>query len=112
MTVLLTIIHVVIAVTLILVVLLQVGKGAGIGAAFGGASDTVFGSRGPTGFLGKLTSGAAVGFMMTSLLLSYLAARQTTSSIVPASPLRTQTQRSAPVAKPPAPTAEKSQGKK
>ena len=51
-------------------VLLQKGKGADIGAAFGGASKTVFGPRGAQSFMAKLTTGAAVIFMITSLTLA------------------------------------------
>ncbi len=95
MNILVTILHVGVAISLILFVLLQAGKGAGIGAAFGGSSETLFGTSGPAGLMGKLTSGAAVLFMMTSLLLSFLGARSQTGSIVPATPLK-QPQSSAP----------------
>lgn len=68
----LTIVHVLTCVFLIAVVLLQHGKGADIGAAFGGgASNTVFGSRGAGNFLTKLTTGSVIVFMTTSLVLSY-----------------------------------------
>ena len=43
-----------------------------MGAAFGGSSDTMFGTRGPVNFLSKVTTGAAVLFMVTSLLLTYI----------------------------------------
>ncbi len=69
---LLKMLHILVAVFLILVVLLQTGKGAEMGAAFGGASQTVFGSGGPAGFMAKLTTAAAVVFMLTSLSLAYL----------------------------------------
>jgi preprotein translocase subunit SecG len=76
-----TIIHVVVSVFLILVILLQAGKGGGMGGAFGGAgSQTVFGGRGATTFLSKLTSGAAIIFMITSVALSHVASRS--SSVV------------------------------
>ena len=66
-----TILHVVVALALILIVLLQTGKGASMGAAFGGgASSTVFGSRGAGSFLGKVTAAAAILFMLTCLGLS------------------------------------------
>lgn len=68
------VVHVVVAFALILIVLLQSGKGANIGAAFGGSSQTVFGSRGPAGFMSKLTTAAAVLFMLTSLTLSMISA--------------------------------------
>ncbi|KAF0180816.1 MAG: preprotein translocase subunit SecG [Nitrospirae bacterium] len=70
MEVVLTVLHVLVSLFLISVVLLQRGKGAEMGAAFGGSSQTIFGSRGPADFLNKLTTGAAVVFMLTSLLLT------------------------------------------
>jgi preprotein translocase subunit SecG len=75
MTVFLTIIHVLVCLFLIAVVLLQSGKGAEIGAAFGGSSQTIFGSRGATSFLSKLTTISAVVFMITSLSLAVIATR-------------------------------------
>jgi preprotein translocase subunit SecG len=72
-TIFVSVLHVVVCIALIIVVLLQRGKGAEIGAVFGGgASSTVFGSRGAGNFLTKLTTWAAVIFMGTSLYLSYV----------------------------------------
>jgi preprotein translocase subunit SecG len=69
----LTVLHVMVCLILILVVLLQRGKGSDMGAALGGGgSNTVFGGRGAGNFLTKLTTGAAIGFMLTSLSLSYV----------------------------------------
>ena len=66
------IIHVLCSIGLILVVLLQTGRGSDIGAAFGsGASQTLFGSSGTTGFMTRITTGVVVVFMVTSLLLTY-----------------------------------------
>ena len=82
MTIFLTVLHVMVCIVLIAVVLLQRGKGAEIGAVFGGgASSTVFGSRGAGNFLTKLTTGAAIVFMVTSLLLAYFARERAGSSI-------------------------------
>jgi len=70
------ILHVVVALLLTLVVLLQPGNKGGMGAAFGGAGGaTVFGGRGANTFLAKLTAGAAVLFMVTSMSLAYLSSR-------------------------------------
>jgi len=67
-----TVLHVVACIVLIVVVLLQRGKGAEVGAVFGGGGGaTVFGSRGAGNFLTKLTSAAAVIFMLTSVSLAY-----------------------------------------
>ena len=73
----LLVIHVMVCLVLILVVLLQRGKGSDMGAALGGGgSNTVFGGRGAGNFLTKLTTAAAIGFMLTSLSLSYLTAQE------------------------------------
>jgi preprotein translocase subunit SecG len=64
-----------------MIVLLQAGKGAEMGAAFGGSSQTLFGSAGAMGFLTKLTTIAAVVFMITSLLLALSSTRKASSVI-------------------------------
>lgn len=80
---LIAIIHIIVCLILMAVVLLQAGKGAEMGAAFGGSSQTIFGSRGAATFLSKLTVGAAILFMVTSLSLSILSReRSIASSIV------------------------------
>ena len=81
------ILHVVVSLALILIVLLQTGKGAEMGAGFGGGSNqTIFGSRGAATFLSKVTTGAAVIFMLTSLSLAYLTSQRTGSVIRDTSP--------------------------
>jgi len=75
------VLHIFVALFLIVVVLLQAGKGASIGATFGGSSQTVFGSRGPASFLGKVTTIAAAVFMITSLTLSVLFSQSGKSSL-------------------------------
>ncbi len=80
-------IYVIICFFLILVVLLQQGKGADIAGAFGGgSSQTAFGARGATTFLHKLTTGAFIGFVLISMLLSILEARPKGSVIDKALP--------------------------
>lgn len=69
-------IHVAIAIALVVLILLQQGKGAEAGAAFGGgASQTVFGSRGSGGFLSKATGLLAAAFFATSLALAWFASQ-------------------------------------
>lgn len=82
----LVVLHVIVAVALILIVLLQAGKGAGIGAAFGGASQTVFGPRGPGNFLSKLTTAAAGIFMVTSLVLAIFSSQYIGGSVIMSAP--------------------------
>lgn len=92
MITLLVILHVVVSVIMILIVLLQGGKGAEMGAAFGGASQTVFGSAGPTDFLGKLTTWSAAIFMATSLTLAYFSSGKAVPSVVDSIPIAAEQQ--------------------
>jgi len=84
------IIHVVVCIALILIVLLQSGKGAQMGAAFGGSSQTLFGSPGAAGFLTKITTAAAVVFMLTSLLLAFWSTPKK-ASLIPEQPVSEET---------------------
>lgn len=83
MSIFLTIVHVFVSLFLIGVVLLQSGKGAEMGASFGSSgSQSVFGAGGGTTFLSKMTTGAAIIFMLTSLTLAYLSGKPSSSSIM------------------------------
>jgi len=64
-------IHCLVALFMIVVVLVQGGNSGGVGAAFGGGGNTggVLGT-GATSFFAKLTYGAAVVFMFTSITLT------------------------------------------
>ena len=71
LNILLTLLHIAVALFLIGVVLLQTGKRADLAGAFGGGgSQTAFGTRGAATALSKMTTGAAVLFMLTSITLS------------------------------------------
>ena len=73
----LTIVQVISAQEIIGLVLLQRGKGADAGAGFGaGASGTVFGARGATTGLSRMTAIFAAIFMINSLGLTYAFQRQ------------------------------------
>ena len=79
--------HIVTCISLVIVVLIQRGKGADMGAMLGGgASQTVFGARGAGNFLTRLTTGAAILFMLTSLTLSYVATQDSRSTIFESEP--------------------------
>ncbi|UFS70096.1 preprotein translocase subunit SecG [Geomonas sp. RF6] len=85
--------HVIVCFALIVIVLLQSGKGAEMGASFGASgSQSVFGAGGGNTFMSKLTTSAAVIFMLTSLTLAYLSGQGGGSSIM--------SSRTAPKAKP------------
>src|SRR5438552_6864501 len=108
------VIHVLACLFLIVVVLLQTGKGADMGAVFGGGSQTLFGSGGAGNFLTKLTTGMAIAFMATSLILTYGASRTATSNLLNRLPVPAAATEPAPPpaaaaeaeATPPAPPAE------
>jgi preprotein translocase subunit SecG len=73
----LTIVQVISALAIVGLVLLQRGKGADAGAGFGaGASGTVFGARGATTGLSRMTAIFAAIFMLNSLGLTYMFTRQ------------------------------------
>jgi preprotein translocase subunit SecG len=83
MSIVISIIHVIVCLILILVVLLQSGKGADLAGAFGGGgSQTAFGARGTATFLSKLTTGAAIVFMLTSLSLSLMRSKDKGGSLM------------------------------
>lgn len=83
MTIFLIILHILVSVALIAIVLLQSGKGAEMGASFGATgSQSVFGAGGGNTFMSKLTTGAAIIFMFTSLTLAYRSGHSGTSSIM------------------------------
>jgi preprotein translocase subunit SecG len=77
---LLLVIHILASFTMVGVILLQSGKGAEMGAAFGGSSQTLFGSRGATTFLSKVTVVAAAVFMLTALSLAVLSKERSVAS--------------------------------
>ena len=93
--------HVIVCVILVLVVLLKSGKGADLAGAFGGgATQTAFGSRGPASFLSKMTTFAAIVFMVTSIGLSMISTKTEAKSV-----LETTKQQNAKPVKKPASTA-------
>jgi len=113
--ILITFIHVIVCLFLVGVVLLQSGSSADLAAAFGGGlgSQTAFGPRAGANLLTKLTTWAAVIFMLTSFTLAILSTRggehgggsvlnEKTSAPVKTAPAPAQ---SAPAAPAPAPAA-------
>jgi len=93
----LVVFHYFICTFLIILILLQAGKGADIGAAFGGASQTVFGSRGPATFLSKLTTISAVLFLMTSITLAHISKTANIKSVLDTTPASSVEAPAAPI---------------
>ena len=61
----------IVCVFLVVTVLLQPGKSGGLGAALGGGGNTVFGASGGTPVFRRMTTGAAICFMLLSIYLAY-----------------------------------------
>jgi preprotein translocase subunit SecG len=79
---LIIILHVIVCLILIFAVLLQSGKAADLAGAFGGGgSQTAFGGRGQASLLSKLTTAAAILFMLTSLGLWIMSGREASSVV-------------------------------
>ena len=70
----LTVIYILLAIGMIALILMQRGAGAQAGSGFGGgASATVFGSRGASNFLSKTTKWLAILFFVISLGMAWYA---------------------------------------
>ena len=70
----LTVIYILLAIGMIALILMQRGAGAQAGSGFGGgASATVFGSRGASNFLSKSTKWLAILFFVISLGMAWYA---------------------------------------
>jgi preprotein translocase subunit SecG len=113
MTSTLMIFQIVISVIITITILLQKSASIGLGA-YSGSNESLFGAKGPMGFLAKLTSILALIFIINTLALGYLYNKETNSSVVDkvkveskkvVPPVPTSTQKSAPEA-PTAPTEE------
>ncbi|MFZ5640877.1 MAG: preprotein translocase subunit SecG [Bacillota bacterium] len=65
------VLHTILALGVIVTILLQSGKSAGLSGAIAGGAETFFGKKkGLDELLSKLSAVFAIGFLLTSLLLS------------------------------------------
>ncbi len=108
MTSTLLIVQIVLAIAITISVLLQKSSSIGLGA-YSGSNESLFGAKGPMGFLAKLTFALALLFILNTLVLGYLYTKEsnktvadTITSSVPVSPEEKKT--AAPAA-PAAPAA-------
>lgn len=88
MGIFITFIHVLTCFLIIAAVLLQSGKGAETGVMIGGSSQSMFGARGATPFLTKVTVVLATIFMVTSLSLALLKQNAVGPSLLLNAPLK------------------------
>jgi len=78
----LLIIHVIITVSLIVIILLQKSESDGFGSGMGAGGNGIMSSRGVGNLITRTTAFLAAGFMITSLLLTFLSSQASKSSIV------------------------------
>lgn len=89
-------VHIVVCIFLILVVLLQQGKGADLSVFGGGATQTVFGARGATTLLHKLTVSSFVIFIFTTLAIAVVQRREAGSTVMKGLPTKTSATKTVP----------------
>jgi preprotein translocase subunit SecG len=80
MTSTLLIIQILLAIAITIAVLLQKSSSIGLGA-YSGSNESVFGAKGPTGFLSKATFMLAFAFIVNTLALGYFYTEQNSSSV-------------------------------
>jgi len=81
MTSTLFIIQIVLAILITIAVLLQKSSSIGLGA-YSGSNESLFGAKGPAGFLTKITFVLAFLFVTNTLALGYLYSKESKSSAV------------------------------
>lgn len=101
MTSTLFILQIVLAILITISVLLQKSSSIGLGA-YSGSNESLFGAKGPMGFLAKVTFVLGTAFIINTLILSYMYTKESNRSvadtIVPSTPI-------APASAPVAPSA-------
>lgn len=81
MTSTLLIIQFVLAILLTIAVLLQKSSSMGLGA-YSGSNESMFGAKGPAGFLTKVTFGLGILLVLNTLYLGYLYNQEYSKSVV------------------------------
>jgi preprotein translocase subunit SecG len=76
----LLVIQIILAIAIIITVLLQKSSSIGLGA-YSGSNESVFGAKGPMGFLAKITFILALLFIVNTLALGYLYTKESQSSV-------------------------------
>ena len=81
MTSTLFIIQIVLAILITIAVLMQKSSSIGLGA-YSGSNESLFGAKGPAGFLTKLTFTLALLFVINTLALGYMYSKESRSSVI------------------------------
>lgn len=80
-TSLLVIIQIVLVIIIVIAVLLQKSSSIGLGA-YSGSNESVFGAKGPSGFLAKATFTIGFLFIVNTIALGYMYSQAAQSSVV------------------------------
>lgn len=81
MTSTLMVIQIILAIVITIAVLLQKSSSIGLGA-YSGSNESLFGAKGPTGFLSKFTFTIALLFVINTLALGYFYTQENSASVV------------------------------
>jgi len=110
MTSTLMIVQIVLAIVITISILLQKSSSIGLGA-YSGSNESLFGAKGPMGFLAKLTFTLGLLFVLNTLALGYLYNKETNRSVVDKvetkNPVPTPAPLSQPTSAPKAPITDK-----
>lgn len=80
MTSTLMVLQIILAIVITIAILLQKSSSIGLGA-YSGSNESLFGAKGPTGFLAKLTFTLGFIFVINTLVLGYLYNKESKSSV-------------------------------
>ena len=80
MTSTLMVLQIILAIVITIAILLQKSSSIGLGA-YSGSNESLFGAKGPTGFLAKLTFTLGLVFVINTLVLGYLYNKDSKSSV-------------------------------
>ena len=81
MTSVLFILQFILAVLITIIVLLQKSSSIGLGA-YSGSNESLFGAKGPAGFMAKLTFGLGLAFVLNTLALGYFYNHEKKSTLI------------------------------
>ena len=103
MTTLFLVLQVVFAVIITISVLLQKSSSIGLGA-YSGSNESLFGAKGPAGFLAKFTAFMGILFVINTLVLAYFYQQDAKTSVVDRVKIEANTTKSVPNAVPGVPS--------
>ena len=110
MTTLFLVLQVVFAVIITISVLLQKSSSIGLGA-YSGSNESLFGAKGPAGFLAKFTAAMGILFVINTLVLAYFYQQDAKSSVVDRVKIEANATKSVPNAVPGVPSIPNSSAK-